>query len=140
MEQYYLAAAWREKLPLMPLPGTMMRAQEARSQPCVQREASPPEPKGPTCLTGLSTACRLSVETLDATLKLLSRLFWLYLDYFPSALASLAAVRAAMSSYSSMPPSSFLSCPLVSRKTLPGANPGASSSDSLLSSASPSDA
>jgi hypothetical protein len=48
----------------------------------------------------------------------------------------LAAVRAAISAYCSMPASSFLSCPLTKRKTVPGATPVSSPSESLLSAAS----
>jgi hypothetical protein len=49
---------------------------------------------------------------------------------------SFAAVRAAISAYCSMPASSFLSCPLTKRKTVPGATPVSPSSESLLSAAS----
>jgi hypothetical protein len=52
------------------------------------------------------------------------------------ALPSLVAERAAISSYWPIPPSSFLSCPLTKRKTVPGATPVSSLSESLLSAAS----
>ena len=50
-----------------------------------------------------------------------------------------AALRAAISSYSSMPPASLSTCPLLTRKTVAGPIPAAPSSESLSSSsASPS--
>lgn len=52
------------------------------------------------------------------------------------AFPNFAAERAAISSYCSIPPSSFLSCPLTKRKTVPGATPVSSPSESLLSASS----
>lgn len=135
----------------MSLPYAMMCAQVSRRHLCVQREASPPEANGPrSCQTSRpesgqedeeSHRLRLYIgETQIACASILSSASSAA-SLYRLALANLAAVRAAMSSYSSMPPSSFLSCPRARRKTLPGAaNPDSSSSDSLLSSASSSPA
>ena len=142
LEQYYLARAWREKLPLKAFAvHSDPRASVALSS--VRAAGSKPaRTKWPRQLSDVAS------EVWTDALPSHKLTFWrhklpsfLFSANYRLARASFAAVRAAMSSYSSMPRSSFLTCTLlVSRKTLPGASPASSSSDSLLSSASPSDA
>jgi hypothetical protein len=138
-EQYCLRAAWRRKVPLNAR-NTVMCTPRAAARPMLP-PGSAKAARPPSCqMRTLWPGTLLAIDTHRRHYFCLTapRTVYLQAQRHVRALTvpSFAAVRAAISAYCSMPPASVLSCPLTNRKTVPGATPVASPSESLLSPAS----